>query len=50
MANPSARSRSGIRRFAYKVEAGAEFIVTRPVFDVAAFERFLRRVEACACR
>jgi homocysteine S-methyltransferase len=29
----------------YKVEAGAEFIVTRPIFDVAAFERFLKRIE-----
>ena len=28
-----------LRRFDYKVEAGAEFIVTRPIFDVAAFER-----------
>ena len=28
-----------LRRFEYKVEAGAEFVVTRPVFDVAAFER-----------
>jgi 5,10-methylenetetrahydrofolate reductase len=35
-----------IRRFEYKVEAGAEFAVTRPVFDVGAFERFYRRVEA----
>jgi len=34
-----------LRRFEYKVEAGAEFVVTRPVFDVAAFERFLRRIE-----
>jgi methionine synthase / methylenetetrahydrofolate reductase (NADH) len=34
-----------LRRLEYKVEAGAEFIVTRPVFDVAAFERFLKRVE-----
>jgi 5,10-methylenetetrahydrofolate reductase len=34
-----------LRRFDYKVEAGAEFVVTRPVFDAAAFERFLRRIE-----
>ena len=34
-----------LRRFEYKVEAGAEFVVTRPVFDVAAFERFLKRIE-----
>jgi homocysteine S-methyltransferase len=34
-----------LRRLEFKVEAGAEFAVTRPVFDVAAFERFLKRVE-----
>jgi homocysteine S-methyltransferase len=35
-----------LRRFAYKVEAGAEFVVTRPVFDVGGFERFLLRIES----
>ena len=35
-----------LRRFEYKVEAGAEFVVTRPVFDVGAFERFLKRIES----
>src|SRR5262245_11427922 len=34
-----------LRRLEYKVEAGAEFIVTRPVFDIAAFERFMKRIE-----
>src|SRR5499427_5430249 len=34
-----------LRRFEYKVEAGAEFVVTRPVFDVGMFESFLKRVE-----
>jgi homocysteine S-methyltransferase len=34
-----------LRRFEYKVEAGAEFVVTRPVFDVRAFELFLKRIE-----
>ena len=33
-----------IRRFEYKVEAGAEFAVTKPVFDVATFERFYSRI------
>ncbi len=28
-----------LRRFEYKVESGAEFVVTRPVFDVRGFER-----------
>jgi homocysteine S-methyltransferase len=36
-----------IRRFEYKVEAGAEFAVTQPVFDVALLEQFLRRIEHC---
>ena len=35
-----------LRRFAYKVEAGAEFVVTRPIFDVAGFEPFLKRLES----
>jgi homocysteine S-methyltransferase len=35
-----------LRRFAYKVEAGAEFAVTWPVFDVGAFEGFIKRVES----
>jgi homocysteine S-methyltransferase len=34
-----------IRRFEYKVEAGAEFAVTQPVFDVAAMRRFLDRID-----
>ena len=33
-----------LRRFEYKVEAGAEFVVTRPIFDVAGFERFMKRI------
>jgi methionine synthase / methylenetetrahydrofolate reductase(NADPH) len=34
-----------VRRFEYKVEAGAEYAVTQPVFDVALLEQFLRRVD-----
>jgi homocysteine S-methyltransferase len=34
-----------LRRFEYKVEAGAEFLVTRPIFDVSEFERVLQRIE-----
>ena len=36
-----------IRRFAYKVEAGAEYAVTQPVFDLRLLEVFLRRIEPC---
>ncbi len=32
-----------LERFAYKVEAGAEFAVTQPVFDPEQLERFLER-------
>jgi 5,10-methylenetetrahydrofolate reductase len=35
-----------VRRFAYKVEAGAEFGITQPVFDLKLLEEFLRRVES----
>ena len=34
-----------IRRFAFKVEAGAEYAITQPVFDLGLLETFLRRVE-----
>jgi len=34
-----------IRRFAYKVEAGAEYAITQPVFDLRVLEAFLKRVE-----
>jgi homocysteine S-methyltransferase len=34
-----------LRRFEYKVEAGAEFVITRPIFDVEGFTHFLRRIE-----
>jgi methionine synthase I (cobalamin-dependent)/5,10-methylenetetrahydrofolate reductase len=34
-----------IRRFAYKVEAGAEYAITQPVFDLRLLEAFLKRIE-----
>ena len=36
-----------IRRFEYKVEAGAEYAVTQPVFDLRLLENFIRRIEHC---
>ena len=36
-----------IRRFEYKVQAGAEYVVTQPVFDLTLLEIFLRRIEDC---
>jgi methionine synthase / methylenetetrahydrofolate reductase(NADPH) len=45
--NPAASNMDQeLRRFEYKVEAGAEFVITRPVFDVRAFEQFLKRIES----
>ena len=35
-----------IKRFAWKVEAGAEWAITQPVFDLAQLECFLKRVES----
>jgi len=35
-----------LERFAWKVEAGADFAVTQPVFDAGQLERFLGRVRA----
>src|SRR6266403_128134 len=36
-----------IKRFEYKVEAGAEYVVTQPVFDLNLLESFLKRIEHC---
>jgi homocysteine S-methyltransferase len=36
-----------IKRFEYKVEAGAEYVVTQPVFDLNLLENFLKRIEHC---
>src|SRR6201992_2760097 len=36
-----------IRRFEYKVEAGAEYAVTQPVFDIHLLEEFMKRIEDC---
>ena len=36
-----------IRRFEYKVQAGAEYAVTQPVFDIGLLENFLKRIEHC---
>ncbi|MGH7616924.1 MAG: bifunctional homocysteine S-methyltransferase/methylenetetrahydrofolate reductase [Gemmatimonadaceae bacterium] len=33
-----------LRRFEWKVEAGAEFSITQPVFDAAQLEKFLARI------
>jgi methionine synthase / methylenetetrahydrofolate reductase(NADPH) len=47
-ANPGlADIQEEVRRYEYKVEAGAEYAVTQPVFDLALLEAFLRRVEHC---
>jgi len=34
-----------VRRFAAKVEAGGEFGITQPVFDLRLLEQFLKRIE-----
>jgi methionine synthase / methylenetetrahydrofolate reductase(NADPH) len=36
-----------IKRFEYKVQAGAEYAVTQPVFDLSLLEAFLKRIEHC---
>jgi homocysteine S-methyltransferase len=46
-ANPGALSiEEEVRRFRYKVEAGAEFAITQPVFDPAELRAFLDRLRA----
>ena len=34
-----------IRRLDWKVDAGAEYIITQPVFDLEIFEKFMKRIE-----
>jgi len=47
-ANPGAVNlEEEVRRFEYKVEAGADYAVTQPVFDIGVFEKFFRRIEHC---
>jgi homocysteine S-methyltransferase len=35
-----------LKRFAYKVEAGAEYAITQPVFDLVQLDRFLAHAES----
>ncbi len=47
-ANPGADNiDEEIRRFEYKVEAGAELAVTQPVFDLRLLEEFLKNIAHC---
>ena len=47
-ANPAALDlEQEIRRFRYKVEAGAEFAVTPPIFDPRVLRSFLARIAGC---
>jgi len=47
-ANPGALNiDEEVRRFERKVEAGAEYVVTQPVFDIKLLENFLKRTEHC---
>jgi homocysteine S-methyltransferase len=43
--NPAATDAAyELKRFEYKVEAGAEYAITQPVFDIAQLETFLSRI------
>ncbi|MBV9296914.1 MAG: bifunctional homocysteine S-methyltransferase/methylenetetrahydrofolate reductase [Acidobacteriaceae bacterium] len=45
-ANPGALNMDEeLRRFAWKVEAGAEYVVTQPVFDLDLLEIYLKKTE-----
>jgi homocysteine S-methyltransferase len=47
-ANPGATDlEREVRRFRYKVEAGANFCMTQPVFEPALLEQFLERIADC---
>jgi methionine synthase I (cobalamin-dependent)/5,10-methylenetetrahydrofolate reductase len=36
-----------LKRFEWKIEAGAEYAITQPVFDTAQLREFLKRIEHC---
>jgi len=36
-----------LRRFEWKIEAGAEYAITQPVFDIEQLREFLKRIEHC---
>ncbi|HEU4477038.1 MAG TPA: bifunctional homocysteine S-methyltransferase/methylenetetrahydrofolate reductase [Pyrinomonadaceae bacterium] len=36
-----------LRRFEWKIEAGAEYAITQPVFDTEQLRQFLKRIEHC---
>jgi methionine synthase / methylenetetrahydrofolate reductase(NADPH) len=45
-ANPGAPDiENELRRLRFKVEAGAEYVITQPVFDLTLLEQFIRRIE-----
>jgi homocysteine S-methyltransferase len=45
-ANPGAPNLDEeLQRFEWKVQAGAEYVVTQPVFDLELLERFIQRIE-----
>ncbi|HEY3456622.1 MAG TPA: bifunctional homocysteine S-methyltransferase/methylenetetrahydrofolate reductase [Bryobacteraceae bacterium] len=45
-ANPGAPNmEEELRRFAWKIEAGAEYVVTQPVFDLDLLEIYLKKTE-----
>src|SRR5207247_5032269 len=37
-----------IKRFEYKVEAGAQYAITQPVFDIDQLRDFLKAIEHCS--
>ncbi|HET6266584.1 MAG TPA: bifunctional homocysteine S-methyltransferase/methylenetetrahydrofolate reductase, partial [Acidobacteriota bacterium] len=44
-ANPGALNlEEELKRFFYKVEAGAEYVMTQPVYDIRLFENFMNRI------
>lgn len=45
-ANPGAVNlEEELKRFYYKVEAGAEYVMTQPVYDMRLFENFMNRIQ-----
>ena len=46
-ANPGAVNlEEELKRFFYKIEAGAEYVMTQPVYDLRLFENFMNRIQS----
>ncbi len=45
--NPTAHNQTlEVKRFEYKIEAGADYAITQPIYDLEAYEKFMAKCES----